>query len=168
MLGALKHFAFVGLGFALIAGWLATLIVNTALGTLLEALLHAPPDNFFLGSALLTAVSISLIVVCIVVGNRLFRRWSTTVQLRLSTLLLSTALFLLVVLVFVVPQFGQVISAYANRTHYFYHHGSELLLMFSLPLARLVVLPTVYFVSARRGMCVTNRSETPRSSTSNA
>ncbi|HEV8619017.1 MAG TPA: hypothetical protein VGQ70_05930 [Candidatus Udaeobacter sp.] len=60
MLEGLKHFAVVGLGFALIGGWILTLIANTLLGTVLEALLHAPPTDYYLGSALLTVVSISL------------------------------------------------------------------------------------------------------------
>ncbi len=152
MLQGLKHFAIVGLGFALILGWLATLIVNIALGTLIEALIHAPPTNYYLGSALLTATSIFLIVLCISVGNRLFRRWFIAARLSRSALVLSTGLFLLVVLVFVVPAFGQVLSAYAGQTHYFYHHSSELLLMFSLPLARLVILPASYFFISRSAL----------------
>jgi len=63
MLEGLKHFAVVGLGFALIGGWILTLIANTLLGTLLEMLLQAPPTNYYLTSALLTVVSISLIAV---------------------------------------------------------------------------------------------------------
>ncbi len=152
MLDALKHFAVVGLGFALIIGWIATLVVNTALGTLLEALLHVPPTNYYLGSALLTVISILLIALCIGVGNRLFHRWFARVRLSRSSLFISSALFLLVVLVFVVPEFGQVISAYASHTHYFYHHVSELLLMFSLPLARLVLLPVSYFFISRSAL----------------
>ena len=73
MIDALKHFAFVGLAFALFGGWIATLIINTTLGTLFEVVLHLSPTNYYLGSALLTAVSIFLIAVCISVGNRLFR-----------------------------------------------------------------------------------------------
>ena len=156
MIDALKHFAFVGLAFALFGGWIATLIINTALGTLLDVVLHLPPTNYYLGSALLTAVSIFLIAVCISVGNRLFRgRFASALYTR-SSLFLSTALFLLVVLAFVVPALSQVVSAYASNTHYFYHHSSELLLMFSLPLARLLLLPTWYFLSGRRGVRATN------------
>jgi len=114
------------LGFALIIGWIATLVANTALGTLLEALLHAPLTNYYLGSALLTVVSILLIALCIAVGNRLFRRWFAAAAFSPSALVMSSGLFLLVVLVFVVPELGQVVSAYASQTQYFYHHGSEL------------------------------------------
>jgi len=69
MLEGLKHFALVGLGFALIGGWILTLSANTLLGALLEMLLRAPPTNYYLGSALLTVVSISL-TLCVVRGNR--------------------------------------------------------------------------------------------------
>ncbi|HEV8619018.1 MAG TPA: hypothetical protein VGQ70_05935 [Candidatus Udaeobacter sp.] len=58
-------------------------------------------------------------------------------------------LFLVVVLAFVLPEFSQVLTRYASNTHYFYHHTSELLLMFSLPVARLVLLPTLYFLIGR-------------------
>jgi hypothetical protein len=155
MLGGLKHFAVVGLGFALVAGWLLTLVINTALGTALAALLRERPDNYYLGSALLTVVSISLIALCVVFGNRVFRRRFVPAPLPFSSLLISTGLFLVVVLAFVVPELFQVIRQYADNTHYFYHHSSELLLMFSLPFARLVLLPAAYFViskSALRGM----------------
>ena len=153
---ALKHFVTVGLGFALVLGWIATLILNTALGALLEALLHAPPTNYYLGSALLTGTSLLLIALCIIIGNRLFRQWFSSARLTASAIVVSTALFLLVVLIFVVPAFRQVVSAYANRTQYFYHHSSDLLLMLSLPLGRLLVLPTVYFFSAQRSLRGTN------------
>jgi len=72
MIDALKHFAFVGLAFALFGGWIATLIINTTLGTLFEVVLHLSPTNYYLGSALLTAVSIFLIAVCISVGDRIW------------------------------------------------------------------------------------------------
>jgi hypothetical protein len=39
MLAGLKHFAVVGLGFALVAGWLLTLVVNSALGAVLAFVL---------------------------------------------------------------------------------------------------------------------------------
>jgi hypothetical protein len=155
MIDALKHFAVVGLAFALVGGWIATLIVNTILGITLEALLHAAPTDYYWGSALLTVVSLALITLCIAIGNHSFHRWFADLRLGQGQLFVSAALFLIIVVVFVVPQLGQVMSAYASRTQHFYHHGSELLLMFSLPLARLAVLPTVYFISARRTLYAT-------------
>jgi hypothetical protein len=155
MLAGLKHFAVVGLSFALVAGWLLTPVVNTALGMALAALLHEPPENYYLASALLTVVSISLIALCVVFGNRVFRRRFVPAPLPFSSLLISTALFLVVVLAFVLPQLFQVLRQYADNTRYFHYHSSELLLMFSLPFARLVLLPVAYFVisrSALRGM----------------
>jgi len=152
VIDGLKHFAFVGLGFALVGGWILTLIVNTLLGILLEVILHAPPTNYYLGSALLTAVSILLIGGCMIAGNRLYQRRFGSSLLSRSSLFLSTALFLLVVLVFVVPALLQVLSAYTSNTRYFYHHNSELLLMFSLPFVRLILLPTLYFFVGRRSV----------------
>jgi len=155
MLAGLKHFAVVGLGFALVAGWLLTLVVNTALGAALAALLREPPEKYYVGSALLTLVSISLIALCVVFGNRVFRRRFAPTPLPFSSLLISTGLFLVVVLPFVLPQLFQVLRQYADNTRYFYHHSSDLFLMFSLPFARLVLLPVAYFVISRsvlRGM----------------
>jgi hypothetical protein len=155
MLAGLKHFGVVGLGFALVAGWLLTLVVNTALGNALSALLREPPETHYLGSALLSVVSISLIALCIFFGNRVFRRRFAPAPFPFSSLLVSTGLFLVVVLAVVLPQLFQVFRQYADSTRYFYHHSSELLLMLSLPLVRLVLLPMTYFVisrSALRGM----------------
>jgi hypothetical protein len=152
MLAALKHFAIVGLGFALILGWLATLVVNTALGAALAALLRAPPEKYYLGSALVTIVSISLIALCVVFGNRVFRRRFAPAPLPFSSLLISTGLFLVVVLAFVLPQLSQVLRQYFDDTRYFYHHTSELLLMLSLPFARLILLPLAYFVISRSAL----------------
>jgi hypothetical protein len=152
MLEGLKHFTVVGLGFALIAGWLLTLAMNTLLGTVLHALLGAPPESYYLGSAVLTVVSISLIALCVVFGNRVFRRRFVPAPLPFSSLLISTGLFLVLVLAFVLPQLLQVLRQYADNTHYFYHHSSELLLMFSLPLARLVLLPAAYFVISKSAL----------------
>jgi hypothetical protein len=124
MLTALKHFAIVGLGFALILGWLATLVVNRALGGAAEAILREPPEKYYIGSALLTVVSISLIALCIFFGNRVFRRRLAPAPLPFSSLLISTGLFFVVVLAFVLPQLSQVLRQYADNTRYFYHHSS--------------------------------------------
>src|SRR5947207_3987937 len=108
MLAALKHFAIVGLGFALILGWLATLFVNAASGAAVEAILREPLEKYYLGNALLTVVSISLIALCIFFGNRVFRRRLAPAPVPFSSLLISTGLFLVVVLAFVLPQLSQV------------------------------------------------------------
>jgi hypothetical protein len=155
MLTGLKHFAVVGLGFALVVGWLLTLLVNTALAAVLAAFLGEPPENYYLGSALLTGVSISLIALCVVVGNRIFRGRFASAPLPFSSLIISTGLFLVVVLAVVLPQLFQLLGHYADNTRYFYYRSSELLLMVSLPSARLVLLPACYFFISRsslRGM----------------
>ena len=152
MLVGLKHFAVVGLGFALVAGWLLTLVVNTALGAALAALLREPPEDYYLGSALLTVVSISLITLCIGVGNRVFRRRFAPAPLPFLSLLISTSFFLVVVLALVLPQLSHILRQYADNTRYFYHHSLELLLLFSLPFVRLVSLPVAYFVISRSAL----------------
>lgn len=149
---ALKHFGVVGLGFALLLGGITTLLVNSGLGALLESLLHGPPAADFFSSALLTVVSIILIILCIELGNWSFHRCFPDVRLSASGLTLSTALFLVVVLAFVVPQFGAILSAHADHTHYFFHHGAELLLMLSLPLVRLIFVTAGYFLISRSSL----------------
>lgn len=149
MKNGIKHFFFVGVGFALIGGWIFTVIVNTVLGNLLQMILSAPPTKFYLGSLFLTVVSISLIGSCEIIGNRLFRRRLAPTGLRFSSILISMLLFTVLVIGFVSPELSQVLTQYANNTHYFYHHGSEMLMILSLPVARLVLLPGLYFVIAR-------------------
>lgn len=149
MKDGIKHFLFVGVGFAFVAGWILTFIVNSLLGTLLEAILAAPPTKFYLGSLFLTVVSISLIALCEVGGNRLFRRRLVSSGFSSLSLAVSTLLFVLLVLAVVLPELSEIIKRYADDTRYFYHHGSELFMMLSLPLARLVLLPLVHFLVAR-------------------
>jgi hypothetical protein len=148
-IGAIRHFLVVGIGFALIVGWILTLIANTILGVVLQRILGAPPTQFYLGSLFLTVVSISLIALAEIVGNRLFRHKLMPNQFGFASLVFSTLLFGGIVVVFVVPQLGDVIRHYANNTRYFYHHGSELLMMLSLPVGRLILLPLFYFLIAR-------------------
>jgi hypothetical protein len=150
---AIKHFLFVGVGFALVVGWILTLIVNTLLGMLLQAILGAPPTDFYLGSLFLTVISISLIALSEVAGNRFFRCRLAPQGLSLSSVVISTVFFIVLVLAFVLPQISQVIGRYADNTRYFYHHRPELFMMLSLPLARLVLLPAVHFVIARTTLC---------------
>lgn len=149
MTGRVRHFLIVGIGFALIGGWILTLIANTILGVVLQKILGAPPTQFYLGSLLLTVVSISLIGLAEIAGNRLFRNKLMPAQFDSRALVFSTLLFSGIVVLFVVPQFGEVMRSYANNTRYFYHHSSELLMMLSLPVARLVLLPLLYFLIAR-------------------
>jgi hypothetical protein len=149
MIGATRHFLIVGIGFALIAGWILTLIANTILGVLLQRILGAPPTQFYLGRLGLTVVSISLIALAEIAGNRLFRNKLMPVQFGSGPLIFSTMLFGGLVFLFVLPELGEVMRSYANNTRYFYHHTSELLLMLSLPVGRLILLPLLYFLIAR-------------------
>jgi hypothetical protein len=153
MKDGIKHFLFVGVGFALVAGWILTLIVNTLLEMLLQAILGAPPTDFYLGSLFLTVVSISLIAVCEIGGNRLFRSRLVSPGFGFSSIVASTLFFIVLVLAFVLPEFSQVIRRCADNARYFYQHSSELFLMLSLPLARLVILPAVHFCVARAVLC---------------
>ena len=47
IVAAIKHFAVVGLVVALVLGWLATMIVNTVLGGIMEWILaHRATDSY--------------------------------------------------------------------------------------------------------------------------
>ena len=148
MKDGIKHFLFVGVGFAFVAAWILTLIINTVLGALLKAMLTVPATQFYLGSLLLTVVSISLIGICEVGGNVLFRRLLAPNGLEFSSILISTVFFILLVMAFVVPQLSQVVRRFADDTLYFHHHRLELLMMLSLPLAQLALPPALHFIVA--------------------
>jgi uncharacterized membrane protein len=104
--------------------------------------------QFYLGILFLTVVAISLIGICEVVGNLFFRRWLAPTGLELSSVLISTAFFLLLVLAFVIPQLSPVVRHFTDNPFYFDHRGSELFMMVSLPLARLAFLPVLHFIVA--------------------
>jgi hypothetical protein len=143
-----KHFLIVGVGFAFAGAWLLTLIVNGIVGTLLERILGAPPEKYYLGSLFLTAVAICIIGFCEVVGNRFFRARFSSSSFSSSATLLSSALFAALVLVFVSPELYQLLGRFADNARYFSRHGTEFLMMLSLPLARLVLLPLIHFAVA--------------------
>ena len=144
----IKHFLIVGVGFAFAGAWLLTLIVNTILGTILQSIVGAPPEKYYLGSLFLTITAICLIGLCEVVGNRIFRARFLTPSFSSSATLLSSALFTALVLIFVLPELYQLLGRYADNTRYFYRHGGEFLMMLSLPLARLLFLPLVHYAVA--------------------
>ena len=64
MKDGIKHFLFVGVGFAFVAAWILMLIVNPALSALLKAISGTSMSQFYLGTLFLTVVSISLIGIC--------------------------------------------------------------------------------------------------------
>jgi Na+-transporting methylmalonyl-CoA/oxaloacetate decarboxylase gamma subunit len=148
MKDGIKHFLFVGVGFAFVAAWILTLIVNPVLGALLKAISGTSITQFYLGILFLTVVSISLIGICEVAGNLLFRRWLAPAGLELSSVLISTVFFFLLVLAFVIRQLSPVVHHFANNLFYFDHRGSEFVMMVSLPLARLAFLPALHFIVA--------------------
>jgi hypothetical protein len=78
-----------------------------------------------------------------------FRKQTGVAALPASSLLFSTLLFSCVVLGFTAREFSSLLDTYVNNTSYFYQHGSELLMAASLPLARLLVIPSLYFLAAR-------------------
>jgi hypothetical protein len=149
MKDGLKHFVIVGVGFAFILGWLLTLIVNSVVGRAIGLLLGAPATSFYVGSLSLTLISIALIAGAAVMGNRVFRKQTGTGALPTSALLLSTLLFSCIVFGFTLREFSALLGTYASNTSYFYGHGSELLMAASLPLARLLLIPSLYFLAAR-------------------
>ena len=149
MKAGIKHFLFVGIVFAFFVGWVATIAVNTGLGILLESVLAAPPTKFYLASAFLTVVSLGLILACEIAGNRLFRRRFAPEGLQTSSVWISTLLFAALVIAYVAPELSRDLTDIVNNTSYFYRHSSHLLMLLSLPLARVVLLPALHFVVAR-------------------
>jgi predicted lysophospholipase L1 biosynthesis ABC-type transport system permease subunit len=79
----------VGVDFAFVIGWILTIIVNTILAALLEAILAAPPTKFYLGTFFLTAVSISLMGISEIVGNRFFRKRFAATGLGILPIMIS-------------------------------------------------------------------------------
>ena len=149
MKAGIKHFLFVGIVFAFFVGWVATIAVNTGLGILLESVLAAPPTKVYVASAFLTVVSLGLILACEIVGNRLFRRRFAPEGLQTSSVWISTLLFAALVIAYVAPELSRDLTDIVNNTSYFYRHSSHLLMLLSLPLARVVLLPALHFVVAR-------------------
>jgi hypothetical protein len=149
MKDGLRHFLIVGVGFAFIGGWLLTLIVNTAVGTVIGLLIGAPATSSYVGSLSLTLISVTLIAGAAVVGNRVFRKQTGAAALRASSLALSTILFACLVFGLTAREFSALLDTYASNTSYFYRHGSELLMALSLPLARLLLIPCLYVLAAR-------------------
>jgi uncharacterized membrane protein len=149
MKDGLKHFVIVGVGFAFIVGWLLTLIVNSVVGRAIGLLLGAPATSSYVGSLSLTLISITLIAGAAVVGNRVFRKQTGAASMQSSSLALSTILFTCLVFGLTAREFSALLDTYSSNTSYFYRHGSELLMALSLPLARLLVIPCLYFLAAR-------------------
>jgi len=146
----LKHFAIVGLVFALAIGWLLTFVANSVLGNVLEAVLHRPPDELYWGALLLTAVSMSLITVATLVGTRVARSRGWLSGLSRSALTLSSLLFVALVFAFNVPSLAELAQRFYEHMSYTYEHPGEAWMMLSLPLVRLIGLPLAYVVIGRR------------------
>jgi hypothetical protein len=144
----IKHFLFVGVGFAFAAAWILMLILNPVLSALLKAIPGTSMTKFYLGILFLTVVSISLIGICEVAGNLLFRRWLAPAGLERSSVLISTVFFFLLVTAFVIRQLSPMVHHLANNLSYFDHRSSEFVMMVSLPLARLAFLPVLHFIVA--------------------
>ena len=144
----LKHFLIVVVGFGFLIAWALTFIINTALGALLHAVLGAPPTHFYLGSAFLSLVAFGLVATCEIAGNRYFRNRFAPAGLASISLWVSTLLFSALVIAYVAPELKQLVDTFADNPRYFYRHGDELLLALSLPVARVLVLPTIHFTAA--------------------
>jgi hypothetical protein len=148
MKDGIKHFLFVGVGFAFAAAWILMLIVNPVLRALLKAISGTSMTQFYLGILFVTVVSISLIGICEVAGNLLFRKLLAPAGLELSSILISTVFFFLLVLAFLIRQLSPVVHHLATNLFYFDHRSSEFVMMVSLPLARLAFLPVLHFIVA--------------------
>ena len=141
-----KHFVVVGGLFALAAGWVLTLVVNTALGNGIGALAgRAATDSYWFALGL-TIVSLGLIIAATAVGGRVFRSRIDRASLRRPERIASSALFLGVVLAFVVPELYDSFRQFYTHMSYTYEHPAESWMMLSLPLLRLLILPSAYFL----------------------
>ena len=161
---ALKHFGAVGIGFSFALGWVLTLVVNGALGTLLQSMLDVPPTQFYLGSLSLTIVSVAMILGATILGNRLYRSWFGTGSLPARALYVSTALFAVLTLWRVMPELRSVMDSVSAQTSYFYNHSWALVGVFSLPLIRLSCIPLAYFLVGRQVNCAVRSQLVPLTS----
>ena len=158
---AIKHFGIVGIGFAFVLGWVLTLVVNGAVGTLLQSIFGVPPTQFYLGSLSLTIVSLSLILAATILGNRLYRSWFGGGSLPVRALFVSTTLFAVLVLWRVMPELGSVMDTVSAQTSYFYNHSWALVGILSLPLLRLFCIPLAYFLVGRQVKCAVRSQGAP-------
>ena len=146
----LKHFVVVGGVFALAVGWLLTVAVNTALGNGIQALGGTAATDSYWFALGLTVVSLTLIVTATAIGGRVFRSRVDDASLKQAERIASSALFLGVVIAFVAPELYGIFGRFYAHMSYTYEHPVEAWMMLSLPLLRLLVLPSAYFVLAGR------------------
>ena len=146
---ALKHLPITGVLFAIALGWLATLLVNNAIGVAMEATLGIVLTRYYLGALLLTATLIGLITLCIVTGNQVFVRLTAS-RLNRHSLVHSTVSFSVFVLAVVGPQVAEIGDRLAYNLSWAYRQPEELVLMISLPVIRLLILPTLYYIAGAR------------------
>jgi hypothetical protein len=165
---ALKHFVVVGGVFALAVGWVLTLAVNTALGNGIQALGGTAATDSYWFALLLTIVSLALIVAATAVGGRVFRTRVDQASLTRAERIASSALFLGVVLAFVVPELSDILGRFYSHMSYTYEHPAEAWMMLSLPLLRLFALPSAYFVLAGRAGRGTDPARGPMAQTEGA
>ena len=158
---ALKHFVLVGLVLGLAVGWALTLVVNTLLGNAIEAALHKPADQPYWGALLLTLVSMTLITVATIAGNRVFRRRIAADGLPSGSLAVSSLLYIGVVLVIVVPELSDLMNHFYTHMSHTYENPGEAWLMLSLPLLRLIGIPLSYVVAGRRSLRATPDASAP-------
>jgi hypothetical protein len=147
MIGAaIKHFGVVGLVFALVLGWLATMIVNTLLGVTMEWILgHRATDSYWV-ALLLTVVSLSLIGAATFLGNRVYRAGARR-ALSGGALMLSTMCYVALVALVVLPQVSEIIGPMMGHLSYAYQNpevAHERALALTLPGLRMVILPACY------------------------
>jgi hypothetical protein len=160
LVGALKHFAFVGVVFTLVAGWALTLVVNGLLGAALTAG-GSPPGESYAGSLLLTVSSLALIAIATYVGNRLYIRRLATGPVPRGVLVLSTLLLICTTLPMFGPQLTFAVDKIIRNLSYSYNHPGEAVKLLSLPMLRLCLLPPCYVLTARMQFAASSRHPTP-------
>ena len=147
----LKHSAVVGVVFCLVLGWLASGAVTSLLAAVMPRRATEQVTDSYGAALLLTLISLAVIVALAVLGNRVFRSKVQPAPLGASSLAVSTVLFLCVVGAFVFTEASAIAGPAMGHLQYLNQHPEaqhDLLLAPSLPLIRLVALPTGYFLSA--------------------
>jgi hypothetical protein len=144
-----KHFLIVGVVFAILLGWVGTMIINPLIGAVAENFGGVAMTKSYFFASLLMGTSISIIGACIWLGNKTYaRRWREGFERK--HLIRSTMLFLIFVLFVVIPQITEVLSGVMSNLSSTHRNPGNIGLRLSLPLFRLIVLPTLYYFIAVR------------------
>jgi len=148
MRDGLRHFAFVGLLFALLLGWLLTVAVQPTVTGVVADVLGLSAESY--GNALLgTAVSLALVATAISAGNLFYSVNFASHGLQTSALGFSSFLYWLPVFPFPAFDLFEATDKIGSHLSYSLNHPGEAFKLISLPLVRLTAFPVVYFLAGR-------------------